>query len=234
MTIKALISRFIFPTPRICPLCQSKQEKLIICSNCVEELNKIKIAMGQCQRCGTFGSNVPTCPNCSIWPKYLKYNIAALPYTKEYREVLHLFKFRKQGWLAPVLADLMTKALPPSLSLDLIIPVPLHKNRLYERGFNQSALLAQEMARNLEVPFKKDLLLRQLDTPHQTGLDLHQRKGNLQNAFKVTDISAIKDKTILLIDDTITTGSTLLECAKTLSQAQGKTIIACTLAAGIR
>lgn len=233
MSIFSVLSELFFPTPRICPLCKSKQDQLMVCKDCLEKLAKYKKALGQCQRCGSFGSRAKICNNCRNWPKYFKTNRSAIPYEKEYRELLHLFKFRKQGWLVPVIVDLMSGLVPPE-PIDLVIPVPLHKNRFKERGFNQSALIAQELALRTGLTYNDRILIRQLDTPHQTGLDVYQRQTNLLNAFKVTNPDEIRKKSILIIDDTFTTGTTLLECAKTLHQRGAQSVYGITLAAGIK
>lgn len=205
----------------------------MVCEECRVKLAKLKQKLGQCKRCGSFGSPANVCNNCRTWPKYFKYSIAAVPYEKEYREALHLLKFRKQGWLTPALVDLLEDLLPAE-PIDLIIPIPLHKNRFRERGFNQSALLAREIGRRTSIPENEGVLLRHLDTPHQTGLDLSMRRTNVINAFTVKNTHEIKNKSILLIDDTLTTGTTLLECAKTLHQGGAKNIFGLTYAAGIK
>jgi len=205
----------------------------MVCADCLEKLAKLRQAMGQCQRCGSFGTRAKVCNNCRSWPKYLESNNAAVPYEKNYRELLHLLKFRNQGWLVPVLTDLMFVVFTTK-PIDLIIPVPLHKNRFRERGFNQSALIAKELAQRTGIHYNDQTLIRQLDTPHQTGLDLYQRKTNLLDAFRVDNINEIKGKSILLTDDTLTTGTTLLECAKTLHQGGAKYIYGITFSAGIK
>jgi len=209
-------------------------DKLMVCQECRVKLAKLREKLGQCRRCGSFGSPSVVCTNCRTWPQYVKYNVAVVPYYEEYREVLHLLKFQKQGWLTPALADLMLDFMPFKESIDLIIPVPLHKNRFRERGFNQSALLANRISARTNIPVNHRLLIRQLDTPHQTGLDLASRRKNLLNAFKVEKPLEIKGKSVLLIDDTLTTGTTFLECAKTLHKNGAKNIYGLTFAAGIK
>jgi len=205
----------------------------MVCAQCKEKLNKFRQAAGQCKRCGSFGSRAKVCNNCRSWPEFIYSNSAAVPYKEEYREILHLLKFRKQGWLIPVLAELMIDVFTTE-PIDLLIPVPLHKNRFRERGFNQSALIAKELALRTGIHYNDQLLIRQLDTPHQTGLDLYQRRTNLLDAFRIDNRFDIKGKSILLTDDTLTTGTTLLECAKTLHQGGAKFIYGITFAAGIR
>ncbi|MDK2823018.1 MAG: hypothetical protein PWP71_936 [Clostridia bacterium] len=232
MSVISIISELIFPTPKICPLCYTKLEKLEICTTCNDKLQYMKVQAGQCLRCGTFGIQGNICDNCRSWPQYIHFNVAAVPYEKEYREILHLLKFKKQGWIIPALIQLMKNSLPQE-NYDLVIPVPLHKNRLNQRGFNQSALLAQALAKELKIKYMDKVLLRKIDTPHQTSLPRSKRHTNLINAFTVSNEKIIKNKSILLVDDVITSGATLWECAKTLHKAGAKKIYCTTFAAGI-
>ncbi|MFZ7101360.1 MAG: ComF family protein [Peptococcaceae bacterium] len=205
----------------------------MICSSCRTILQDYKERLTQCTRCGTFGKPGRVCDNCREWPGYLKKNFTAVPYEKQYRHALHLLKFKKQGWLTPVFVELMTEELPVS-AIDLIIPVPLHHNRLKERGFNQAALMAKEAARKLELAYDDKVLYRIMDTPHQTGLTKSQRQRNLTNAFSVPDVAKVRSRTVLLVDDVITSGTTIRECAKTLRKAGAKAVYSATFAAGIR
>lgn len=100
---------------------------------------------------------------------------------------------------------------------DAIVPVPLHPTRLKERGFNQCQELARPLARKLGVPIQSDWLQRQIPTSHQVGLSRAQRRANLDNAFAASP--AVKGKRILLIDDTLTTGTTLRKAAQHLLTA---------------
>lgn len=100
---------------------------------------------------------------------------------------------------------------------DAIVPIPLHPTRLRERGFNQCQELARPLARKLRIPIQPGWLQRQLPTPHQVGLSRAQRRANLDNAF--TASPSIKGKRILLIDDTLTTGTTLRKAAQLLLTA---------------
>ncbi|NLW23709.1 MAG: ComF family protein [Clostridia bacterium] len=232
MSFLSHLTELLFPTPQICPLCNTKQDKLMICASCLEKLEKIKKDLSQCSRCGTFGRIGSFCDNCRDWPPYMAKNFAAVPYIDEYKELLHKFKFNKQGWLAPVLVELLLKEIPPA-KFDLVLPVPLHIVRFRERGFNQSALLAQPLACGLNVTYSDTILQRKLNTPHQTGLNRKDRRLNLEGAFQVARINLVKDKNILIVDDVLTTGATLLECAKALRNAGAGTIYCTTWAAGV-
>ena len=119
-------------------------------------------------------------------------------------------------------------------SATIIIPVPMSKKRLREKGYNQAALLARQMSVFLACPLEEDLLLRSRHTPHQTGLKRAQRQINLKNAFTIPPerVKEIKDKRILLVDDVLTTSSTLQECAKLLLDQGAEKIYSVTIGAG--
>lgn len=113
---------------------------------------------------------------------------------------------------------------------DLILPVPLHKKRLRSRGFNQSLLLARSCLPDWQRKIRTDLLLRHQPTVPQTSLSGRARRNNLKNAFSAPGADSIRGKSILLIDDVFTTGSTLHECARVLTRAGAARVEAFTLA----
>ena len=115
---------------------------------------------------------------------------------------------------------------------DVVIPVPLHPSRLHARRFNQSALLAQALARTVNMPFVPDLLKRRRRTPSQKGLDLKSRRRNVHNAFAVSDrwAPSVRNASILLVDDVLTTGATVEACARVLTQAGAANVNVLTLA----
>lgn len=122
---------------------------------------------GQCQRCHSFGIKSEACQSCRQWPVYLLGNRAIWPYEDDWQQVILDFKFRNKPWLAEALAAELLPVLPTNF--DLLVPVPLHPNRLRERGYNQSALLAKALAEQSGMPWQA-CLQRVRDTPHQTGL----------------------------------------------------------------
>ncbi|AFA49447.1 ComF family protein [Acetobacterium woodii] len=123
--------------------------------------------------------------------------------------------------------------------IDLIIPVPLHPHRLAERGYNQSEMIAQGIVqwfsqndRHDYVPvLETEVLRRDRDTPHQIGQGRKERLQNLTGAFKVENIKSIQNKTILLVDDVLTTGATLAESSATLLEAGAKEVYVATVCA---
>jgi len=113
---------------------------------------------------------------------------------------------------------------------DVIIPVPLHPSRLRQRGFNQSALLAQEMSRMLCVPVDLFSLRKIRATPPQVGLTMKERTKNVKGTFHVINGDHVKGKKVLLVDDVFTTGATISECARALRKAGATSVDVLTLA----
>ncbi len=143
------------------------------------------------------------------------------------KEAIHIFKYKKIMRLGKQLGKLLSKIEKPLI--DIIIPVPLHANKLKEREFNQSAILARELSEAWGIPLILDCLIKIKNTKEQALLSEVDRKENLKDAFIVrTKLNNLK---VGLIDDVVTTGSTLTECAKVLKiKGEAKNIYAITLA----
>lgn len=101
----------------------------------------------------------------------------------------------------------------------ILVPVPLHRTRLWSRGFNQSALVARELSRRLEIATDPLILKRIRRTPPLKGMSGAQRRKTVAGAFRVVDKAAIAGRTVILVDDVLTTGSTAEACARTLKRA---------------
>ena len=113
--------------------------------------------------------------------------------------------------------------------IDLIIPVPLHRRREAIRGYNQSYLLAKEIGRITELEVKNKILIKSTGTRSQSRLNFNDRLINLNGVFNIRNRQEIKNKNILLIDDIVTTGATLIECSKILHEAGARSITGLTL-----
>lgn len=114
--------------------------------------------------------------------------------------------------------------------IDLIIPIPLHKVKYKERGYNQAYYIAKGISENLQIPIDEKSLQRGKYTSTQTKLNKSERKSNVKNVFCVPDNSEISNKNILLIDDVVTTGATTLECARILKNNGADNIYLATIA----
>ena len=146
------------------------------------------------------------------------------------RDAIHSFKYNGVRELAGPLGEILYEGYQRyALSAGLLVPVPLHKARHSHRGFNQSLLLAQELARRSRLPMSQHDLLRTRDTPSQVGLDAAGRRKNVQGAFAWQGPS-LQGQSVLLIDDVCTTGATMEACAATLFGAGAQSVWGLTLA----
>ncbi len=139
-------------------------------------------------------------------------------YEETLRELIHLFKYQKMRPLARPLGALLARAIPREQRFDLIIPMPLHWRKRWSRGFNQSELLAKEIARRWGVPVAK-AVRRVKATAPQAGLTHAKRRINMQAAFAIRKGTDLRGLRVLLIDDVVTTGATASACAKVLKRA---------------
>lgn len=200
-----LIDKFLgilFPENLVCCLCGG--EALVnergICFNCAK--------------------SVRTCPDLPLIPGVDGIR-AGLIYDDVTAPCLHRFKYGNGRYLAPFFASYMQI---PERKIDRIVPVPLHKSKKRRRGYNQSELLAQKISERNNIPYDPALLLRVKETGTQTKLTHEQRKKNVKGAFWASP--HVKGLHILLIDDVITTGSTLSECARALKKAGAGSVFA--------
>jgi ComF family protein len=155
------------------------------------------------------------------------------------RELIHIYKYGRVETLSRPLADLLRAALPRDEEWDAVAAVPLHWRRRWQRGFNQSELLARDVARGSGAPLIRPLQ-RVRATPAQAGLSRTARRRNMAAAFRVRRSAAIRSapirsesiegRRILLIDDVLTTGSTVAACARALKQAGAARVIVLTVA----
>lgn len=133
---------------------------------------------------------------------------------------LKRFKYEERADLARPLGHLLRRAvIDAGVQAHVVVPVPLHPRRLAERGYNQSALLARAVASHLELPFAPRALKRRRQTAQQARLGRAERLANMAEAFDVRDKRVVEARTILLVDDVLTTGATLLACREALVRA---------------
>ena len=151
------------------------------------------------------------------------------------RELVHRFKYGGETWLAGLLGEFLRHGLRDARladkGFDAVVPVPLHPLRRREREFNQAEVLARDLARGEGWVFC-DALQRIRYTVTQTHFDRRRRMKNLREAFRVRRNAAVEGKRLLLVDDVLTTGSTLDECARMLLRAGAEAIDALTVTRG--
>lgn len=227
---KTLLSWF-FPEPSMCVLCQKPLVTLGLCPTCQAYFESRKKALGHCQRCHTFGRQVNFCDNCRKWSKdFLKVH-ALYPYEKEVREALKKVKYHHEPWRGEAMGRLLASLVPEGEWC--LIPIPLHRSKENERGYNQSLCLAKGIAEIKEMQIYTKVLYRTKKTKVQAGLSYYARKENIKNAFSVQNEGLIVGKNLLLIDDIMTTGVTLTVATQALYAYGAKKVEALVFASGI-
>ena len=141
------------------------------------------------------------------------------PYKGVYRDAVRRFKYGGRPEYAAFFAEVILYAVPELLSIrhpDVLVPVPIHRNRFRERGYNQAEELARELSLRTRIPYDPELVVRHRNTTPQSGLDPDGRRKNIQGAFFVRRGAAVP-KQVLIVDDIRTTGSTIEELGKVLT-----------------
>ncbi len=158
-------------------------------------------------------------------------------YEGSLQEAIHRWKYEGKTYLTPFFAEWMAEGLNcywDLNALDLLIPVPLHRKRLRERGFNQVLLLVKEISSRTGIPYRKTILQKKKPTIPQVTLSGLERERELRGAFHVIGREELKGKSVLLIDDVYTTGATVNECSKMLRRGGAKRVDVLTLAHAIK
>jgi ComF family protein len=154
-----------------------------------------------------------------------------LEYTPLVSKLVTELKYGDKPGLAGLLAPLMNSALPgPVAEGTAVVPVPVHPSRKRERGYNQSKLLAERIARLRGLPLECGVLLKTKNTVSQTGLERNRRMDNVAGSFGLRRPDRLSGLRVLLVDDVVTTGSTLKECACALLESGAMEVSACVAA----
>lgn len=222
--------------PASCTVCScATAEGEFLCSSCDGKLQRIKPPF--CAKCSepfpaTFDQEF-VCANCGHRPLYFEAAVSAYRSRGVARAILLQFKYHRafhlrhllRGWLLAAMEDRRLR----DQRFDFIVPVPLHPAKKRERGFNQAEMLANVLGRELKLPVQL-ALQRTRYTTTQTALDRMDRIENLRGAFRLRHGSAVQKSRVLLLDDVLTTGSTLSECARVLREGGAASIFAVTAA----
>lgn len=214
--------------PAICPVCQTRSDDPRHRPFCVRCWAALPLLSGPgCQICGQPLPGLAgglACEACRRAPPPFEFARAVGAYRDGMRTAIHALKYRGRTALAPPLAGLLaeigTRVLPepPGDLIDAVVPVPLHPERLAERGFNQAALLAAPCAARWRLPFLPRALARARATRPQTDLDAAARRANVAGAFVVVRPAEVVGRRLLLVDDVLTTGATVGAAAHALNQ----------------
>ena|ERR1041385_1459789 len=222
--------------PPVCTICgENVRAGEYLCNWCAAKA--VRIVAPFCQKCsqpfeGSITSTF-TCANCAHRTIYFDAAVSAYRGRGIVREMIHEFKYGRQIHLRHLVARWLKAALDDERiresRFDIIVPVPLHAARQRERGFNQAGLLAALLSAQTSIP-SKPVLERIRYTTTQTALDRSERIENLHNAFRLRKNADVRGLRVLLIDDVLTTGSTLSECARVLKRAGALSVHAATAA----
>lgn len=207
-----IISVLDYILPRFCVSCKCvlNAEEKIVCSSCYVNIKHAGSDLIETEYVRKFQKDkiISGFQSLYIFEK-----------DKEFQNIIHALKYNKRFLIGIYLGNLMGKFLNSKIknwNIDYIVPVPLHKLKLLERGYNQAYFLAKGLSHQLKVSVKSRAMKRIRYTQSQTTLTKKEREDNIQDAFSISFPKQARGKVILLVDDVITTGATVTECGKEL------------------
>jgi len=208
-----------------------------VCWQCLAKLTVVSPPF--CKICGDPVEGVVnieyTCSFCNNRRPFFDSARSAVRYSGPLEIAIQAFKYGGMTHLTSDFALLLFACVNTyyaNIHFDIVTYVPLYPRKQRERTYNQSQLLAEALARKLKLPSKPPLLVRIRDTKTQTNLTAEQRSRNVHGAFDVRNRDWIEGKTILIVDDVMTTGATVNECARVLKQARASKVYVVTVGRG--
>lgn len=226
--------------PRHCPVCGVLLPYgNLLCRKCAPELPFVEEPV--CLACGkpVSSSRQEYCYDCRTFPKSFRGGLALFIYNEKTRPAMASFKYHNRRMLSQFFAREIAVRHGPDIlrrKPDLLVPVPVHRHKRRQRGYNQAELLARDLSVLLGVPCCGDLLLRITDTPPQKMLRPQARLNNLQDAFSVNPARQsllAHISSVLLIDDIYTTGATMEICSRILLDAGVQEVRICSVCIGV-
>ena len=233
-----IIMDIMFPQ-HVCSICREPGRfgsRHPWCNKCEESMRNLQHCSPICDKCGKYleiCDNI--CSDCRHNEPPFHIARAVGPYDEPYRIAIKVLKFLGRRYVSVKLGRAMADVVMAEQRfwpLDLIVPVPASRGHLEQRGFNQTELLACQIAKKIKVRMETGVLTRVKETPSQRELSRLEREKNLLCAFQAKNEEKICDKNILLVDDVYTTGSTSKECSKTLLEAGAARVSVITWATG--
>lgn len=209
--------------PRRCPVCGGivRPAGSLICPPCFRELSFVKSPV--CKKCGKeiLDETMEYCEDCMSHRHGFEYGIALLNYDEVARKSMVQIKYKNKREYLEFYGAAMATRYETAISrmhVDVIVPIPVHRSRLIKRGFNQAEVLAEILGERLGIPVEPDVLVRTKKTLPQKELSARERLENLSGAFRVRKVPD-GIKSVLLVDDIYTTGSTMEACSRALRAA---------------
>jgi len=207
--------------PATCVGCANEGDWL--CENC--RTDSVILPPQACYRCEKLALGGATCRGCLDTGGLMRVTSGAV-YQGPVKELIRILKFKRGRSAARVAAWLILQQLPAALDMDLVTAVPISPSRYRERGYNQSELIAKIISRRFGLPYRQTLM--RSTSAHQIGLGRSDRLAAIRGSFQA--IRSVDGQRILVIDDVLTTGATLAECAAVLSAAGAKSVEGATVA----
>jgi ComF family protein len=201
-----------------CFLCRGAARG-ILCPACDADLPRLAGTL--CPRCALPSPGAAVCGRCLADAPHYDATVAALAYRFPADTLVHSLKFRGQLALAPLMGDLLIGKI--SERIDLVVPVPLSRERLRERGYNQAAEIARHIAKKRRLPLQLTIVTRERNTQAQADLPWSDRARNVRGAFRCE--RSLDGAAIAVVDDVMTTGATLDELAATLKRAGAARVV---------
>ena len=221
--------------PRRCPVCDKPVDKMgrYICLKCRKKVQYVKSPL--CLKCGKSVKDETQefCEDCRNSNHIFDRGRALYEYDSM-KEAIYRFKYRGRKEYADFFGKELAEKLGEEIKgfkADAIVPVPLHKEREKKRGYNQAALVARSLGKELHIPVNENLIYRKKATLAQKNLKGKERQNNLKNAFKIGQ-NDVKLKTIIVVDDIYTTGATMDEVSMCLKSAGIQKVYCISLAVG--
>jgi ComF family protein len=232
------LADMVFGESTSCPVCGRVSRPGELCRACVARIPVVTPPV--CRICGVplrlEGAKRGECVVCARGGRYFKLARAAAIYEGAARDYVHDLKYRGKVELAAPLGRLMAICAGRArgaLACDAVVPVPLHPAKVLRRGYNQAELLAYEVGKALGVPAQPECLVRTVDTPAQAGLERDARRRNALRAFQAGVPARVAGRSVLLIDDVLTSGGTADGCARALLRVGAKDVVVVTFAVSV-